>query len=1023
MRVSAGSALNYATMPGIFPRLKDILFSGFGPVTQLIAVICFMAGLLPKNHPCFSKEKGSQYGLVKILAAAADTIEFKWKNIDKIIVFGLIVCGTVMMWLFIAGVIFFFVSSPSFATGFTGVFQTIYPEDDVAFMMLDKVLGVPGVYNSSISMAAGFPEPFHVGLHELFRFYSLGIFVIALVIFLYHVIHWVFEITQTGKVTEHLSDEVMAPYADSPSTGFSWLPFRFVMAFGLLLPFGDGFNSAQWITMYTAKYGSGLATNTWINFNSQTGDTPLGEENKRLIAKPPSFDNTGLIKSLFMMSACRYSALMFGGKSIEGYIVNGTNSKAIFTGGSGPGFMGQVAPDNYNATPQKIASGDTSDHFIQILTYAGFSDIKIVLGEFDSAEPDKYKEYPGGVLPVCGEITVPVTGRTGEALFAAEGYFFAVLNVLFMIDRTPPSAGNPQPDDLKEMLFALIREFRRTSSLVNQIVTTNNTPDFGCYVDPTTGPPLTGPCKDAVLPSYWNGVMDKYYSYAFAVPPYSAYDFVSDQDTAYNVIDPNQKYIHATPTSFSAVGATNPLLMTIGILKYGWGGAGLWYNKIAERNGALYSAAAAVPSISKFPMVMEEIRNQRAKTDTKISGEFCEKFNPRKSGTTSTNLPSEKNQFDSENAKALYGMCAQLFENQLLSQDGVTRTTVPSNPLEKAIQMFFSEFRIFDRVYNKEVTPMAQLTSIGRILIDKAILGVTASAASYAAGGVAYMSAGSNGDMEKIAAGLGTVGDMTMLVALMGLSSGFVLYYMLPIMPFIYFFFAVGRWVKTIFEALVGVPLWALAHMRVGGPGLPGNAAIGGYFLLLEILIRPILTVFSLVAAFAIFSALTVGLNTVFGIVNQNLMGNVSPAPVSFNALSLGDQDSYVAYARSMIDQFFLSVFYIFLVYTIGTGCFKLIDLIPDNIMRWSGAGVQAFGASDVSDDMIEEWQWSLPQRFNIATRNIGSLAKDTLYKPGEDVFKRDKMDRMRQEKQNKVQNVDQAEKNRGAGSNESDGS
>jgi len=204
---------------------------------------------------------------------------------------------------------------------------------------------------------------------------------------------------------------------------------------------------------------------------------------------------------------------------------------------------------------------------------------------------------------------------------------------------------------------------------------------------------------------------------------------------------------------------------------------------------------------------------------------------------------------------------------------------------------------------------------------------------------------------------------------------------MLPIMPFIYFFFAVGRWVKVIFEALVGVPLWALAHMRVGGPGLPGSAAIGGYFLILEIFIRPILTVFALVASFAIFSALTVGLNTVFTLISVNLFGSVAPA--FSGTLNAAQQLSYVSLARGMIDQFFLTVFYIFLVYTIGVGSFKLIDLIPDNIMRWSGSGAQSFGASDVSDDMIDQWQWDLPQKFNISTRQIGEGVKDALYTSG----------------------------------------
>jgi len=149
VRVSAGSALSYATMPGIIPRLKDILFSGFGPVTQLIAIICYIARLLPKNHPSLSKQYGANYGLARVLADAANGIEFKWSNIDKIIIFAMVVCGTIMLWLYLVGSIFFLLTSPSFAAGFAAMVQTPSPTNDVAFMMLDKVFGVPGVYGCS----------------------------------------------------------------------------------------------------------------------------------------------------------------------------------------------------------------------------------------------------------------------------------------------------------------------------------------------------------------------------------------------------------------------------------------------------------------------------------------------------------------------------------------------------------------------------------------------------------------------------------------------------------------------------------------------------------------------------------------------------------------------------------------------------------------------------------------------------------------------------------------------------------
>jgi hypothetical protein len=967
VRVSAGSALTYATLPGILPRLKDLLFSGFGPLNHVIAIICFMAGLLPKNHPCFSKEKKDEYGLIKILAACANNIDFNKKNIDKIVVFAMLVCGVVMLWLYLIGLIIYLLTSESHALS---MFVTVAPNEDMAFMMLDHVIGIPGLFGSSVSTAAGFPTPFHVALHSLFAFFSYGIFAIAFVIFFYHVVHFVLDVTQTGKVAENMSDET----ADGEK-GFSWLPIRFVVCFGLLLPFGNGLNSAQWITLYTAKFGSGMATNAWLDFNATTGSNPLGEINERLIVKPPTVDNTGLIKGLFLMASCKqihaWGALGGVPTVVSPYVINGSKNLDVLIDVT-------TLSLSYNSTPPTIASMNPADHFVKILDFSGGSDIRIVMGEYIAAEPDRYKEYPGKVLPVCGEITIPVTGRTAEALLAADGYLFATLNLLEHIERTGWATATPELD---EMIYALFREYRRTSSFVKTLIPTLGFPlDMFCG----TGNPsmaaseaILGECKGPVKPLYWNKMMDDYYRYAFRVPAFTAYDFLADTDIAFTdlTVDPSRLYVHGSAAGFTVLGAPDPMAMTTGISKYGWGGAGLWYKKIGEKNGSLFAAANAVPKITKFPMVMEQIKEQRLKTDTKVAGDFCEPFNPQKSGGSSGYSPAEKNQFTAEQATALYAFCAQLFENEAINQDGVTRTTPSTNPIEKAIHMFFSESMLFDKEGNNQVSPMAQLVSIGRILIDKAILGVTVSAASYAIGSAAHISAGDNKTQHALGSLAAVAGGFTMTIALIGLSAGFVLYYMLPLLPFIYFFFAVGRWVKVIFEALVGVPLWALAHMRVGGPGLPGNAAIGGYFLLIEIFIRPIVTVFSLVGAFALFSGLVIGLNSIFLLVSQNLMGSEAP--------SIGMGAMAIEFSRSMLDQFFLSIFYIAIVYTIGTGCFKLIDILPDNIMRWSGAGVQSMAASDVSDDMIEQWQWELPQRFNSATRTVGETFESTLYGPG----------------------------------------
>lgn len=1006
-------------MPGILPRLKDLLFTGFGPVTQLVALICFMVGLLPKNHPCFAKKTKNDYGLLKILAAAANNVKFEWKHSDQIIIFTAILCGTVMLYLYLLGLIFFVVVSPASALGLAiaDAFVTRAPNKDVAFMMLDRVFGIPGIFNSCISagaacfnipVAAGsppipFPTPFQAAMLELFRFFSMGIFFIALFIFLFYIMEIVFDITQTGHVAEHLSDG-----EEGSGRNFGWLPVRFVVCFGLLLPFGNGLNSAQWITLYAAKYGSGLATNAWINYNLQTGQNPTGEQNINLVAKPNPLDTSGLIKSLFLLRSCiemnywEYdpnNTANNGSHFVRGYIVNGNQSKALFRTmdershyvdiTSGNYFMENQK--NYNATASTIANGSAGDHFIQMLQFSGMGDIQLILGTLDENNPEQYKNYPGGVLPVCGQITIPVTGLTGEALFASEGYLFAVLNILFEVNR--PGIGlTPFEDNL---YIAVLREYNRSSSLMKSFLEDrqasrlasgantacwydDNNDNFDSLDESAESGDYLGHCLKPVPSSYWTKLMNDYFKYAFAVSPYSAYDFLAGTATA-EAYDGGVYAIKSA--AWNSVGKPNPLLMSAGILEYGWGGAGLWYNKISERNGSLYTATTSLPLIRKFPMVMEDIKSARQKTDTGVGNSFCETYNPRKSGTGSTHQPAEKNQFVAEEAAALHSLCTQLYDNQgiiLYDENGagdrqITRTTPANNPIEAAISSLFSEFKVFDPQKNYEVTPMAQMAAIGRALMDKAIFGVIASTTFSAVGGAAHIaSAGGVGGADVVGDVSGAAAGVMMTFAIIALTSGVLLHYILPFMPFVYFFFAVGRWVKVIFEAMVGVPLWALAHMRTGGPGLPGNAASAGYFLILEIFIRPIVTVFSLVASFALFSAIAVGLNSLFALVSVNLFG-VTPA-----------NNVYVIdLARGAVDQFFLSCFYIMLVYMIGTGCFKLIDVIPDGILRWSGQGVQSMGAADISDDLIDEWQWQIPMRTQSLAQEGGAATRELLYNPG----------------------------------------
>ncbi|MFA7277044.1 MAG: DotA/TraY family protein [Pseudobdellovibrionaceae bacterium] len=967
-----------------------------------------MVNLLPSHHPCFKASTRHEWGLIRVLAAAADNIELKWKNIDQIVVFAALTAGVVMTGLYMIATILFVTTSTAMAVSipFTDILDTANPDFDIAFMMMDRTFGVPGVFQSvvetDVATYGPFPNVFQIAMQSLFEFFSTALFLVMIFIFLYHVLHMVMEVNVTGRTTSALAEE-----GGGGEKGFGWLPLRFIIAFGLLLPISDGLNSAQWITLYTAKFGSGLATNAWIEFNAFSGDNPLGEDNVNLVTKETPPDAAALISQLMLIKACQgmnqYDIIFsLGGPNdgsagpydVTAWVVHGQDRKPLFSNTrSGTALAGALIPDvnNYNQTASGLQAFTAGESFVDALQFSELEDIQIVYGYYNDADPDRYRDYPGKVLPVCGAVKVPISGFTGEALFAAEHYFFAMLYIIDDLNR----AGYAMEDHDANAQFAVLRQYFLASSNYRAFMN-QNTPPGGnpnCFYDfdndhyevglgPDAATHITGYCEKPVPSAYWDTLIDNYYQWAFEMASYSAYDFLAGTDECVNSTSTSATGYCITGASFLTLGADNPMNMMqngVDILDYGWGGAGLWYNKIAERNGSLHSAINSLPQIEKMPMVMERIKQERMKNDRTAGGGLCELYNPRKSGTGSANNPNEKSQFAAESAGALHVLCTQIAENQNIKVDWLSNTTRYANPVESAMASALGQLKLLNLQESQTVQPMVFLSSIGRALIDKAIFNlIVATGTAFAGGLIHAMDSGTQGG-QAMGSALGYFSRANMSFATIGLSAGIVLHYMLPMMPFMYFFFAVGRWVKTIFEAMVGVPLWAMAHMRSGGAGLPGDAAASGYFLLLEIFIRPIVTVFSLVASFATFSALVMVLNGVFTLMTSNLLG------VDRNAILDGDME-LMALARNIADQFFLSVMYIFVVYLMGTVCFKLIDLIPDNIMRWISAGVSTFGKSDISDEEFEKLNYQLPFMAQSMVGDFGKIITDGLYKPGAEI-------------------------------------
>lgn len=221
--------------------------------------------------------------------------------------------------------------------------------------------------------------------------------------------------------------------------------------------------------------------------------------------------------------------------------------------------------------------------------------------------------------------------------------------------------------------------------------------------------------------------------------------------------------------------------------------------------------------------------------------------------------------------------------------------------------------------------PMGVLVAAGGEILSRAYFLAVAGFAGKTSGGLL--------SGIPIFGGIGTVtseiGGMLITIAFVGFGAGVILYFLLPIFPFMYFFFAAVAWIMEIFEAIIAMPLWALAHLRIDGDGMPGQAAINGYYLLLAILLRPALIIFGLIGSSLIF------------------FGAIFLLQVLFTPLLEVSREEGLYGLEIML----FTIIFAYIAYMLGLTCFKLVDTIPNAILRWIGNNPGTFG--DNREDSI----------------------------------------------------------------------
>ncbi len=870
--IKTKDVVKYILLPGVVPRMKGFAQSGFGWLAHLMAIIYYSARLLPAGHAYLNASNIGKFGIRHVIAEASRHLVMKKENIDQMIIFAALLMGFILLVMQFAYILLMFVVAPAFAAGtftFTSFFVTPNPTNDIAYMLLDAVFGIPDLYNSCVAnvakacsdkypVGAGFPSPFHIGLHAMFQFYSLLILIVAVLVVLYYVLVTLGETAMTGT-----------PFGKRFNT--IWAPIRLVVAVGLLVPVNYGLNSAQYITLFAAKWGSSFATNGWLLFN-ETLTNGVGQADAKLIARPDSVDVSYLIEFISVARACKvaYEWTYWRGSAAASNFIR-------------PYLVKAELGDPYG---NQEVTAPTAPSWEDALAFYNNGDIIIRFGELDIGD---YSRSKGGVKPFCGEITVHTDDVTQiGSREMQKKYYELVVEMWFNLDIE-------EFGRILNCIYLPVSELKLIPANCDNFTIVDNSP---------SGPGTTPNTEWKLETVAWANLI--------------AADFVS--------------VAHAV-----AVAGTD-FALPQELKDRGWAGAGIWYNRIAQWNGALMGSAKNVPSPSLMPEPMQKVQEEKRQHDE--STDALNRFQPYLSDGTDIDF-----EIDGERMIANVLNGAYLYWQESDSTGSVD-TKSGGNVFFDTLNVIFGLNGLFNMRKNKDIHPLAQLSAIGKGILESAVRNLMLALAFSVGGGMTEVL-----EQHVGSAFIGVASSVFVSLGTVGLTVGFVLYYVLPFLPFMYFFFAVGGWVKGIFEAMVGVPLWALAHLRVDGNGLPGDTAMNGYFLIFEIFIRPILTVFGLLGGLIIFSAMVRVLNDTFDLVVENLtgfdcMGDCAKAGKgSVTALGMD-------FKRAILDEFFFTIIYTIIVYMMATSSFKMIDQVPNTILRWMGSGAQTFG--DQSGDATE---------------------------------------------------------------------
>jgi conjugal transfer/type IV secretion protein DotA/TraY len=378
---------------------------------------------------------------------------------------------------------------------------------------------------------------------------------------------------------------------------------------------------------------------------------------------------------------------------------------------------------------------------------------------------------------------------------------------------------------------------------------------------------------------------------------------------------------------------------------HGWAAAGAYFMKVSGIQGAISQAIQMQPSARTGELFNGTVRpaNTFLGNNTESNDDFVEEIQThfvKNKANYAKNLDLGVDAVDSAKSAAIQKQMA-VFSGSQSDEKGTDFWTKVGAKLKEVPLFSIEKDGLIKKIAPSGADPFYALFAFGQDLYHASIIAISLGFASSLLGGIP----GLGGFLSAVGAASSAIGLALFMPA-------FLLCFLLPIVPATKFLIGVFSWLGALFEALVGMPLFALAHLNPQGDSLIAPAK-QGYSYLFSIMLKPLFIIFGLIAAVLLA---TIGMS----ILNSMYL-------VAINVM-WGDGDVFIITAMII---FFL---YGVQAYGVCNTCFKVIDHLPDNVYRWF-IGQQGYDIRDYDDkSLIEPLAAALV--FKEVANSVGGMGK-----------------------------------------------